>query len=197
MASSLKILFFTVLTLIFLSNLCAQSKKEQILILSKKIDSLNLVIKNDRIISQVNEITLDLAPESIAKCIDSIHVLSEANVPAEVDKDQACSDCNWYEFDKESYDEGDLIFIHRVSLDQLFFILCDKSYSIPLTYRKFNERYTDTGKSYGSGTLIFQGDGIKVVYSFYQEGCAYGSEGNVQIFENDELVKKVLVRSTL
>ena len=193
----LKLIVNTVIAVFLMGNVNAQSKKEQILILSNKIDSLNLVIKNDRVISQVNEITLDLAPDSIAKCIDSIHVLSEANVPVEVDKDQACSDCNWYEFDKDSYEVGNLIFIHSVSVDELYFILCDKSYSIPLSSRKFKEDYTETDLPNGYGTLIFQGDGLRVVYNWANGGHSFGSEGYVEIYRSDELIKKIYVRSTL
>ena len=169
-----------------------RSEVESILAKNKKIDSdlTSLREENSRLQFKLDSLIK-------ANCVGSLQPLNKDNIPPEVDKDQACTDCNWYESDGDSYDAGDLIFIHRVSLDQLFFILCDKSYSIPMTYRKYNERYTDTGKSDGNGALIFQGDGIKVVYSFYQDGYAYGSEGNVQVFKNDELVKKVFVRSTL
>ena len=47
MSSSLKILFCSVLTILFLSNLNAQSKKEQIEILNNKIDSIEKV-KNQK-----------------------------------------------------------------------------------------------------------------------------------------------------
>lgn len=52
-ASSLKILFCSVLTILFLSNLNAQSKKEQIEILSRRLDSLQEV--NSTQISLINQ----------------------------------------------------------------------------------------------------------------------------------------------
>ena len=67
MASSLKILFFTVLTLIFLSNLCAQSKKEQITILSNKIDSLNLNLKAINDLSHINIQSLNSKIDSLSQ----------------------------------------------------------------------------------------------------------------------------------
>jgi hypothetical protein len=252
-----RILVVTIFSFLFLGAVNAQSKKEHIIILSNKIDSLTAVIENERLVSQSKESTLNLTIDSITKrlsatkieltriskdfdkkneesrllnannqslqaqlfslkaeslklrlkldsvlklnanCNDIIQALSEANVPTEVPMDQGCTDCNWYAFDKDNYEEGDLLFIQRINLDQLFFILCNKVYSIPMTYRKFNESYTETGKADGNGTLIFQGEGIKVIYSFYQDGYAYGSEGYVEIYRSDKLIKKVLVRSTL
>ncbi len=49
--SNLKCIFFWVVTTIFCGNLIAQSKKEQILILSNKLDSLNSVLNKERSLS--------------------------------------------------------------------------------------------------------------------------------------------------
>jgi len=51
MRSNLKYIFFWVVTTIFCGNLIAQSKKEQILILSNKLDSLNSVLNKERSLS--------------------------------------------------------------------------------------------------------------------------------------------------
>lgn len=65
MSSSLKILFCSVLTFFFLSNLNAQSKKEQIVVLSNKIDSLNSVIENEREAVKLKESAFNLKVDSI------------------------------------------------------------------------------------------------------------------------------------
>ena len=64
-ASSLKILFCSVLTILFLGNLNAQSKKEQIAVLTLKIDSLNSVIENEREAVKLKESAFNLKIDSI------------------------------------------------------------------------------------------------------------------------------------
>ena len=253
----MKLLNAIIFFLFFVGVVNAQSKKEQIVILSNRIDSLNSVINNERRLSQSKERELNLKIDSIGKklnatesnfegvkgdleqtkkekealisenrkienellsikevnsklqfkldsvlklntnCIDSIQALSESNVPEDVPMDQACTDCNWYAFDSDIYEERDLIFIHKLSVDELYFILCNKSYSLPLSSRKFKEGYTETDMPNGFGTLIFQGDSLRVVYNWANGGHAFGSEGYVEIFRSDKLIKKVYVRSTL
>jgi len=73
MASYLKILFCSVLT-IFLGNLNAQSKKEQILALSNKIDSLNSVLNNERDLSLEKIRKLNFKTDSIGKKLNATKV---------------------------------------------------------------------------------------------------------------------------
>jgi hypothetical protein len=250
----LKLIVITVLAIFSMGNAIAQSKKEQIAILTHKIDSLNSVLNNERSLSleripklnseidliskkliaandELNKISKDfdkkrVEAESIesenkkleadlnsleeensrlqfeldslikANCVGSLQPLNKDNVPPEVDKDQACTDCKWYAFDSDIYEEGDLIFIHKLSVDELYFILCNTSYSLPLSSRKFKEGYTETDMPNGFGTLIFQDDSLRVVYNWANGGHAFGSEGYVEIFRSDKLIKKVYVRST-
>jgi len=63
----LRILVVTIFSFLLLGTVNAQSKKEQIIILSNKIDSLNAVIENERLVSQSKEGTLNFTIDSIAK----------------------------------------------------------------------------------------------------------------------------------
>jgi hypothetical protein len=64
---NLKIIIITIFTFLSLSNLSAQSKKEQILILSNKIDSLNSVLNNERSLSLEKIKTLNSEIDLIKK----------------------------------------------------------------------------------------------------------------------------------
>lgn len=128
---------------------------------------------------------------------DSIYPLSEEDIPNEIMASaEGCTDCFWYEY-SNGFDLGVLLFIHDPIEDKLYFNFEGVIKNIPLISRKFKDGTTETDMGNGTGTLLFEGNGIKIVLDFYQAGFGYGSEGVLTIFNGDKKIKNLNIRCSL
>ena len=85
--------------------------------------------------------------------------MNKGGVPQEVDDKQACIYCNCYDFDRDSYEKVDLILVYVISLIA----------SRWPTESLMSDMLKLEKKMMVMALYIFEDDGIKVLYSFYQE----------------------------
>jgi hypothetical protein len=127
---------------------------------------------------------------------DSIYPLDEKDIPNKIKASaEACTDCHWYNY--SGMEMGELLFVHDAEEDKLYFNLEGDIFNIPLKSRKFKNGTTETGRPNGTGTLIFEGDGIKIVLDFAQAGFGYGSAGLLTIFKSGKEIKNINIRCDL
>ena len=127
---------------------------------------------------------------------DSIYPLDEKYIPNKIKASaEGCTDCHWYNY--SGIEMGDLLFVHDPEEDKLYFNLEGVIFNIPLKSRKFKNGTTETGKPNGTGTLLFEGDGIKIVLDFSEAGFGFGSEGLLTIFKSGKEIKNLKIRCNL
>ena len=127
---------------------------------------------------------------------DSIYPLDEKDIPNKIKASaEACTDCHWYNY--SGIEMGELLFVHDPEEDKLYFNFEGVIYNIPLKSRKFEDATTKTGRRNGIGTLLFEGDGIKIVLDFFEAGFGYGSEGVLTIFKSGIKIKNLKIRCNL
>lgn len=166
----MKILLLQLTLFLFVFNIKAQSNKEIISTLNIQIDSLNSELKGD-----------------------SIYPLDENDIPFKLKASaEACTDCFWYEY--SDFEMGELLFLHDPIEDKLYFNFQGVINFIPIKSREFKDGSTETGLRNGTGTLLFEGDGITIVLEYSQAGFAFGSEGVLTIFKSGKEIKNLTIR---
>lgn len=170
--------------------------------LKKNFDSINILNinlydDNQKLHSQLktSKDFLSLFKQKNAK--DSIYPLDEKDIPDKIIASaKECTDCLWYDY-SNGFEMGDLLFIHDPIEDKLYFNFEGIIFNIPLKSRKFNDGTTKTGRPDGTGTLLFEGDEIKIALDFSQAVFGYGSAGLLTIFKSGKKIKNLNIRCNL
>ena len=127
---------------------------------------------------------------------DSIYPLDEKYIPNKIKAAaEACIDCHWFNY--SGNEMGELLFVQDPEEDKLYFNLDGVIFNIPLKSRKYKNGTTETGLRNGTGTLLFEGDGIKIVLDFSQAGYSIGNEGLLTIFKSGKEIKNLKIRCFL
>lgn len=169
--------------------------------LKNNFDSINILNSklyddNQKLQSQLKTSKDSLYLFRIKNAEDSIYPLDESCIPDKVKASvEACSDCSWYEYN--DFEIGELLFIHDPIEDKLYFNFEGEIKNIQLKSRKFKDGATETGLRNGTGTLLFEGDGITIVLDYSQAGYGYGSEGLLTIFKSGKEIKNLNIRCNL
>ena len=162
---------------------------------TREIESLQnlLVFYRD----SLNNLKQDTESSMISKLVrrnDSFLVINPELLTKTIKQDsESCTDCFWYEYVDEEI--GDLLFIHCIERDLIYFIYDGTEYEIPLVKRNYKEAFTETDKPIGSGQLTFQGSGFRINYNFSNAGHTFGEEGYLDIYRNEQKLKTFYIRS--
>ncbi len=169
--------------------------------LKNNFDSINILNRklnddNQKLQSQLKTSKDSLSFFRQKNYKDSVYPLDEKYIPNKIKASaEGCTDCHWYNY--SGIEMGELLFVHDPEEDKLYFNLEGVIFNIPLKSRKFNNGTTETGRPNGTGNLIFEGDGIKIVLDFSEAGFGIGSEGLLTIFKSGKEIKNLNIRCNL
>jgi hypothetical protein len=154
-----------------------------------KTDSLYLLK------SELENLNQQSAFNKVGKHNKPIHELDNNAIPENIiDNAYDCTDCWWYNYENQDL-IGELIFIHDPKDDKLFFIYDGIRYKIPLISRQYKEGKTITDQPSGQGKLIFEGEGLKIIYEFSQGGDSLGAQGILKVFKNGNHIQELYIKS--
>lgn len=154
-----------------------------------KTDSLYLLKSELENLNQQNEFN------KVGEYNKPINELDNNSIPENIIEDAYdCTDCWWYNYENQDV-IGELLFIHDPKDHKLFFIYDGESYKIPLISRHYKEGKTITDQPSGQGKLIFEGEGLKIIYEFSEGGDSLGSQGILKVFKNGNHIQEIYIKS--